>query len=94
MQLCTTYPILLHPKYKLYIPRKDGGRSSIAIQDCIELAVGGLRVYVHGREERLIQAVRGGRVDGSEQQVFCKKQREEIARLGGKSFTWPVFETN
>ena len=39
---------------RLYIPRKDGGRGLIAIEDCIELAVRGLDVYVHGSEERLI----------------------------------------
>ena len=49
---------------RLYIPRKDGGRGLIAIEDCVELAVRGLEVYVHGSEERLIQAARGDMVDG------------------------------
>ena len=37
----------LHPKSdvdRLYIPRKDGGRGLIAIEDCVELAVRGLEV--------------------------------------------------
>ena len=48
----------LHPKsdvHRLYIPRKEGGRSLISIEDYVELAVRGLEVYVHGSEERLIQ---------------------------------------
>ena len=31
----------------------------ISIKDCVELAITGLGVYVHGSEERLIQAARG-----------------------------------
>ena len=79
----------LHPKSdvdRLYVPRKDGGRGLKATEDCVELAVRGLEVYVHGSEERLIQAARGDRVDDLE--------AEETTRLGGGSFTWSVFETN
>ena len=49
---------------RLYIPRKEGGRGLISIEDCVELAVRGLEVYVHGSEERLIQAARGDKIDG------------------------------
>ena len=38
---------------RLYIPREDGERGLIATEDCMELEVGGLEVYVHGKEERL-----------------------------------------
>ena len=51
----------LHPKSdvdKLYIPQKEGGRGLISIKDCVELAIRVLEVYVHGSEERLIQAAR------------------------------------
>ena len=54
----------LHPKSdldRLYIPRNDRGRDLIAIEDCIELPVKGLEVYVHGTEEWLLQAARGNR---------------------------------
>ena len=47
----------LHPKSdveRLYIPRKEGGRGLISIEDCVELAIIDLEVYVHGSEERLI----------------------------------------
>ena len=87
----------LHPKSdvdRLYIPRKEGGRGLISIEDCIELAIRGLEVYVHESEERLIQAARGDKIDGS-----CKcfeeiKEREKIRRLGEKSSTWSVFEAD
>ena len=39
----------LHPKSDvggLYIPRKDGGRGLIALEDCVELAVRGLQVFI------------------------------------------------
>ena len=65
---------------RLYIPRKVGGRGSISIEDCAELSIGGLEVYVHGSEERLIQAGRVDKIDG------------KIRRLGGESCTWSVFE--
>ena len=80
---------------RLYVPRKDGGRGLIAIEDCVQLAVTGLEAYVHGSEERLLQAARGDREDGLEAASVLKKseEREEIARLGGGSFTWPVCQT-
>ena len=51
---------------RLYIPRKEGGRGFISIEDCVELAIRGLEVYVHESEERLIQAARGHKIDGLE----------------------------
>ena len=57
----------LHPESdvdRLYIPREEGGRALISIEDCIELAIRGLEVYVHGSGERLIQAAGGDKIDG------------------------------
>ena len=62
---------------RLYIPRKDGGRGLIAIEDCVELAVRGLEVYIHGSEERLLQAARGDREDGLEAASILKKAKEK-----------------
>ena len=70
----------LHPKSdvdRLCIPRKDGGRGLIAIEDCVELAVRGLEVYVHGSEERLLQAAREDRVDDLEAASVLKKAKKE-----------------
>ena len=49
----------------------------IAIEDCVELAVRGLEVYVHGSEERLLQAGRGDRVDDLEAASVLKKAKKE-----------------
>ena len=44
---------------RLYIPRKEGERGLISIKDCFELAIRGLKVYVHGCEEyRLLEEIR------------------------------------
>ena len=78
-KLFTIYGVL-NPKSdvdRLYIPRKDGGRGLIAIEDCEELAVRGLKVYVHGSEESLLQDARGDREDGLEEASVLKKAQEE-----------------
>ena len=59
------------------IPRKDGGRGLTATEDCVELPVRGLMVYVHGSEERLIQAAGGSRVDNSEAASVLKKAKKQ-----------------
>ena len=70
----------LHPKSdvdRLCIPRKEGGRGLISIEDCVELAIRGLEVYVHGSEERLIQAARGDKIDGLEAASVLKISKKE-----------------
>ena len=70
----------LHPKSdvdRLYIPRKEGGRGLISIEDCVELAIRGLEVYVHGSQERLIQAARVDKIDGLEAARVLKRSRKE-----------------
>ena len=47
----------------------------ISIEDCIELAIRGLEVYVHGSEERCFEEI---------------KEREKVRRLGGESSTYMV----
>ena len=69
-----------HPKSdvdRLYIPRKEGGRGLISIKDCVELAIRGLEVYVHGCEERLIQAARGDKIDGLDAASVLKRSKIE-----------------
>ena len=70
----------LHPKSdidRLYVPRKQGGRGLISIEDYVELAVRGLEVYIHGSEERLIQAARGDKMDGLEAASVLKRSKKE-----------------
>ena len=67
----------LHPKSdvdRLYTPRKEG---LISTEDCVELAIRGLEVYVHGSEERLIQAVRGDKIDGLETASVLTRSKKE-----------------
>ena len=68
----------LNPKShvdRLSVPRKDGGRGLIAIEDCVELAVRSLEVYVH-RSEKIVLAG-GDRVDGLEAASVFKKAKKE-----------------
>ena len=70
----------LHPNSdvdRLYIPRKVGGRGLISIEDCVELAIRGLEVYVHGSKERLMQAARGDKIDGLEAVSVLKRSKKE-----------------
>ena len=70
----------LHPKSdvdRLYIPRKEGGRGLISIEDCVELAIRGLEVYFHGSEQRLIQAATGDKIDGLEVTSVLKRLKKE-----------------
>ena len=62
---------------RLYIPRKDWGRDLISIEDCVKLAIRGLEVYVHGSEERLIQATRGDKIDGLEAASILKRSKKD-----------------
>ena len=78
---------------RLYIPRKEGERGLISIEDCVEFAVTGLEVYVHGSEERLIQAARRDKIDGLEAASVLKRSKKE-KRLGGESSPWSVFEAD
>ena len=76
------FPIygVLQPKSdvdRLYLPRKEGGRGLISIKDCVELAIRGLEMYVHGCEERLIQAARGDKIDGLEAESVLKRSKKE-----------------
>ena len=76
----------LHPKSdvdRLYSQSKKGRRGLISTEDCVELAIKGLEVYVHGSEERLIQAARGEKIDGLEAASVLKRpKKEEILEDG------------
>ena len=70
----------LHPKSdvdRLYIPRKRGRRGLISFEDCVELAIRGLQVYLHRSEERLKQATRGDKIDGLKAASVLKRSKKE-----------------
>ena len=62
---------------RLYIPRKEGGRGLISIEDCVDIAIRGLEVDVHGSEERLIQAGRGDKIDSLEPVSVLKRSKKQ-----------------
>ena len=49
----------------------------ISIEGCVEFAVRGSEVYVHGSQERLIQTARGGKIDGLEAASVLKRSKKE-----------------
>ena len=49
----------------------------ISTEDCVELAIRGLEVYVHGSEERLIQTARGDKIDGLDDVSVLKRSKQE-----------------
>ena len=63
----------------------------ISIEDYFELAIRGLKVYVHGSEERLIQAARGDKTDGLEVASALERSKKKVSRLGEESSTLSVF---
>ena len=78
-KLLTMYGAL-HPKSDadgLYIPRKEGQRGLISIEDCVELPMRNFEVHVNGSEERLIQAARGDKIDGLEAASVLKRSKKE-----------------
>ena len=46
-------------------------------EDCVELAIRDLEVYVHGSEKILIQAARGDTIDGLEAASVLKRSKKE-----------------
>ena len=59
------------------MPTKDGEIGLISIEDCVELAIKGLEVYIHGSKERLIQAARGDKISGLEAASVLKRSKKE-----------------
>ena len=50
---------------------------SYPIEDYVELAIRGLEVYVHGSEERLIQAARGDKIESLEAAGVLNSSKKE-----------------
>ena len=61
---------------RLYIPRKEGGRGLISIEDCVELAIRDLEVNVQESEERLKHAARGDKIDGLKAVSVLKRSKK------------------
>ena len=68
----------LHPRdsvCRLHIPRKQGGRGLIGIEDCVELAILGLKNYVNGSQDKLIEGARGSEIIEQESTETMKRKR-------------------
>ena len=51
----------LHPKSnvdRLYLPRKDGGRGLLGVEDTVNIAKVSLKRYVNNSTERLLSSLR------------------------------------
>ena len=72
----------LHPKSntnRIYIPRKEGGRGLLSIEDTVDLAKLGLKSYVRNSCERLLEAARQIE-DRQGESVIEFKNRKKIER--------------
>ena len=49
----------------------------ISIEGCVDLAIRGFEVYVHGSEKTLIQAARGDKIDGLEDASVLKRSKKK-----------------
>ena len=71
----------LHPRdsvVRLYLPRKEGGRGLISVEDCVDQAVLGLQKYISLSEERLLVAARSGEEgNGEDVEDFKKRKKTE-----------------
>ena len=59
----------------------------ISIEDCAELAIKGLEVYVHGSEQILIQAARGDKRNGLEAASVLKRSKNDKSLKIGRRNT-------
>ena len=71
---------VLHPRdsvARLYLPRKEGGRGLVAIEDCDEIAILGLENYVQDSRERILSSARCEAGERVTEKDFQKRRREE-----------------
>ena len=59
----------------------------ISIEDCAELAIKGLEVYVHGSEQILIQTARGDKRNGLEAASVLKRSKNDKSLKIGRRNT-------
>ena len=73
----------LHPKSnvdRLYLPRKDGGRGLLGVEDTVNIANVSLKGYVSNSTEKLLSSlgtIEGGEVIESETGLKRRKRTEK-----------------
>ena len=88
----------LHPRdsvARLYLPRKEGGRGLMSVEDCVDQAVLGLDNYVSMSRERLLVATRrGDEVNSESVAEFKNRRKRKIGRDKRESVAWSVLQTD
>lgn len=67
-----------HPRdcvKRLYVPRKEGGRGLISVEDCADQAGILLETFVQSSEEKILKAVRRKGVENQETAASFKEKR-------------------
>jgi len=62
---------------RLYLPRKEGGRGLISVEDCVRMEEKSLGKYVRSSQESLFGAVKEGLENGESGRDFKKRVMEE-----------------
>ena len=63
-------------------------REESVIEDCVELYIRPLEVYIHSSDERQIQAATGDEIDVTERAIILKaKKKKKVAELVGQILT-------
>ena len=81
----------LHPRdsvARLYLPRKEGGRGLMSVEDCVELAILGLENYIQKSNERLITSARRDLEDeelGTEKEFKAQRKEDRKSELEAKA---------
>ena len=81
----------LHPRdavARLYLPRKEGGRGLISVEDCVDLAILGLENFIQKSNERLIISARRDLEDeelGTEMEFKEPKKEDRKSELEAKA---------
>ena len=76
-----------HPRdcvKRLYVPRKEGGRGLISLEDCVNQAGILLETYVQSSDEKILKAVRRKGVEKQETAASFKQRRRTENTQGWK----------
>ena len=69
------------------MPRRERRRVWTSIEDCLELAFRGLKVYIRNSDEKLIQAATVDKIDILKATSISKtKKKREVCRIGRTKF--------
>ena len=74
---------VLHPQAdvdRLYIPRNNGGRGMISVEDCVDMETESLKRYVEKSNKRLLKAIEGEGIlgDGGTKKEILEKRRKNF----------------